>query len=241
MGKDYKNLITCDVVCHSVPSPLILSKYVEYIEQKEKDRVANLFFRDKSAYGYKYNVVTAFNEKGKMIYQCGVESDPYCRAFFSDISVRPSCYSCAFKKQYRVSDFTIWDAFNVGKFSKELDNDIGTTKLLIHTLKGRDCFKQIQEKFTVCQVSSERLTAGTREMYKSVRYNIKREDFFKDAISMTGTELFKKHFSDSVKIKLERTCRRVCIQIGIYSYIKNMVNVIKNAKCEKKNKVDINN
>ena len=35
---------------------------------------------------------------------------------------------CRFRNQYRVSDFTIWDCFHVGRFSKELDNDKGATR-----------------------------------------------------------------------------------------------------------------
>lgn len=35
LGKEYDNLITVDVVCKSVPSPLIFSKYVEFKQQHE--------------------------------------------------------------------------------------------------------------------------------------------------------------------------------------------------------------
>ena len=33
LKKDYENLITVDVVCRAVPSPLIFRKYVEFQEQ----------------------------------------------------------------------------------------------------------------------------------------------------------------------------------------------------------------
>lgn len=37
--KDYENLITVDVVCRAVPSPLIFRKYVEFQEQKLADKI----------------------------------------------------------------------------------------------------------------------------------------------------------------------------------------------------------
>ncbi|MCM1238784.1 MAG: Coenzyme F420 hydrogenase/dehydrogenase, beta subunit C-terminal domain [Lachnospiraceae bacterium] len=222
LGKDYENLITCDVVCRAVPSPLILKKYIDYIEEKKKNRMADLVFRDKSVYGYKYSVITALDNKNGRIYQCGVESDPYLRAFFTNVSVRPSCYKCSFKKQYRVSDFTMWDAFNVGRFSKELDNDLGATRVLVHTSKGRRIFEQIQDHFRIFQTTPEMITDKVKEMYESVEYNRKREGFFQDAENMAGKELFQKYFPDTVRVKIERMGRQVCYKLGIYSLIKKM-------------------
>ena len=74
------------------------------------------------------------------LYNEGVETDPYLRAFFGDLSDRPSCYECKFKKQNRVSDFTIWDCFIVGDISKKLDDDKGTSRVLIHTEHGKKKF-----------------------------------------------------------------------------------------------------
>ncbi len=222
LRKDYENLITCDLVCRSVPSPLILTKYIEYIEARQKAQVAYLIFRDKSVYGYKYNVITALDDQGRKIYQCGVESDPYLRAFFTDISVRPSCYKCSFKKRYRVSDFTMWDAFNVGRFSRELDNDMGATRILVHTLKGRRIFDQIQNNFRICQTTPENITDRVKEMYESVGYNPKREDFFRDAENMSGKELFQKYFPDTARVRMERMSRQICYRLGIYSLMKKI-------------------
>lgn len=222
LRKDYENLITCDVVCHSVPSPLVLKKYIEFVEQMKEEPIADVIFRDKSVYGYKYNVITAYNKKNRKIYQCGVESDPYLRAFFMDVSVRPSCYECAFKKRYRVSDFTIWDAFDIRRFSKELDNDKGVTRLLIHTERGRFFFNHIRKNFRIYQTTAERLTEGVKEMFESVGYNKMREAFFTDIKILTGAELFQKYFPDTVPVKLERFFRRICCKMGIYSFMKRL-------------------
>lgn len=46
-------------------------------------------------------------------YHEGIDTDIMMRAFFANMSVRPSCYQCAFKKRYRNTDFTIWDCFDV--------------------------------------------------------------------------------------------------------------------------------
>ena len=83
-------------------------------------------FRDKY-YGYKYSNLSIYNKNNdkKKEYHSGVESDPYLRAFFSNICDRPSCYECKFKKDNRESDITIWDCFDVEKFNKSFDDDKG--------------------------------------------------------------------------------------------------------------------
>ena len=95
-------------------------------------------------------------------------------AIISNICDRPSCHSCHFRKQYRVSDFTIWDCFNVGRFSKELDNDKGATRVLVHTKKGREIFNAIKDDFSYVEIEPEAAVAGAKEMKESVAPNEKQ-------------------------------------------------------------------
>ena len=99
LKKDYENLITVDVVCRAVPSPLIFRKYVEFQEQKLADKIKTVRFRDKY-YGYKYSTMNIITDRNHGNYHQGVESDPWLRAFFSNICDRPSCHNCRFRNQY---------------------------------------------------------------------------------------------------------------------------------------------
>ena len=221
LGKEYENLITVDVVCRAVPSPLVFSKYLELQERKLGSKVQNIRFRDKY-YGYKYSTmnVTTDNNQGK--YHQGVETDPWLRAFFSGICLRPSCYDCKFKKRYRVSDFTMWDCFAVGRYSKELDNDKGATRLLIHTDRGREIFKKISSEFMLEKVNPEKIIEGTAEMFSCVEYNNKRETFMKDAVELDSEVLFKKYFPNTMKIKAKHAVRMICYKLGVYSFAKKL-------------------
>ena len=49
LGKDYSNLITCDVVCHGVPSRKVWKTYRKEKETIEGKKISDLVFRDKSA------------------------------------------------------------------------------------------------------------------------------------------------------------------------------------------------
>lgn len=221
LGKEYSNLINVDVVCHGIPSPLVWKKYLELQYEKYGKDIKNILFRDKH-YGYKYSTMTIKNSLNKNIYSMGVESDPMLRAFFSDICDRPSCYQCIFKKRYRVSDFTIWDCFSVCDFNKKMDDDKGTTKVLIHSEKGKNVFEDIKDTVKWMEVSSEKLVEGVKEMTQSVKMNERREQFFLDLNSMNADELFKKYFPNNTKSKLERIIRLLCYKLGIYSLAKKV-------------------
>ena len=165
--------------------------------------------------------MTFKDQEGRDLYAYGLDTDPMLRAFFSSICNRESCYDCCFKKRYHVSDFTIWDCNIVDAFDKTMDDDKGTTRVLIHSDKGRLIFNQIKDKMNTLQVEPDQLVAGVKEMFTSVKQNNNREQFFIDANIMSGKELFDKYFPDTIKVKLERTARLFCYKTGIYSVVKH--------------------
>ena len=232
LNKDYDNLITVDVVCRAVPSPLIWEKYCQMQNAKYGNVITKVLFRDKY-YGYKYSTMTIYTDvaKGEPVYHRGVETDVFLRAFFSDICDRPSCYKCNFKKRYRVSDFTIWDCFNVDEFNKKMDDDKGTTRVLIQSQKADVIFNEIKKEVTYCCVDVDTLVKDVNEMFHSVNINPKREVFFADAKVLNNEDLFKKYFPETFKVKLERFIRLTFNRMGIYKPMKKIYNIIfKNLK-----------
>ena len=47
LGEDYDNLVSCDILCHGVPSPLFFSKYLDYLRNHFGASVSSISFRDK--------------------------------------------------------------------------------------------------------------------------------------------------------------------------------------------------
>lgn len=225
LQKDYKKLITVDVMCHAAPSPLVWKKYLNYEMSKLKgNEIEKVLFRDKSKYGYKYSTMTIKTDKDE--YSRGVETDPYLRAFFGDLSDRPSCYDCKFKKQCHVSDFTIWDCFVVDNFDKNLDDDKGTSRILVNTENGRNVFEEIKENFNYTEVETQSLVKNVKEMLHSVEMNERRTQFFKDLNGMKEEEFFKKWFPDTIKVKAERIVRVTMAKTGVYKSIKKLAKKI---------------
>ena len=198
LNKENQNLITVDVVCHAVPSPFVWDKYLQ-LHGVNSSNTDDVLFRDKGLYGYKYSVMSIYNNNN-IQYSNGVETDVMLRAFFSDICDRPSCYDCTFKKRHRVCDLTIWDCFSVDKFAKELD-DKGTTRILTHTAKGNSILTKISDRVLVKEIDVEKAVNGVREMVESVSKHPKRKIFFEDLSIMEPDIFFQKYFPNNFVLR----------------------------------------
>ena len=225
LRKEYDNLITVDVMCHAAPSPLVWKKYLNYQKSRLKgEKIEKVLFRDKSKYGFKYSTMTIKTDKDT--YSRGVETDPYLRAFFGDLSDRPSCYDCKFKKQNHISDFTIWDCFIAENFDKSLDDDKGTSRMLINSNKGIEIFDNIKENYSYTEVEVNKLVKNVKEMLYSVEKNPKRKTFFEDLNNMEEKDFFVKWFPNNLKVKVERFIRIFMVKTGIYKKIKSLLKKI---------------
>ncbi len=217
-GKVYQKLICVDLVCHGIPSPRILAKYLAAKEQETKAKPTKVLFRDKW-FGYQYSSFSIYHEDSSKDYHKGIDTNAYLRAYFSNLSVRPSCYDCKFKKRYRQSDLTIWDCFPIHKFTSEFD-DKGTTRVLVQSEKGRMIMDKIKNDVRLIAVDPDKLVEGEREIFRSVPINEKRDQFFADCNSMEPRDFFKKWFPITPKVWLNGFIRRSLFRLGLYSLIK---------------------
>lgn len=221
LRKDYENLILVDIMCHSVPSPLVFEKYKRYILKKmNANKILNINFRDKSKYGYKYSMMTVETDNGT--YSQGIDTDSYLRAFFSDVSVRPSCYNCHFKTIKRVSDLTIWDCFNINEIDKSFDDDKGTTRVLVQSEKGEKLLENL-DNVRLKELDINIAIKKVKEMTNSVNYNSKRKEFFEN---INDDNAFEKYYPTNFKTKINSFVRKTLAVTGVYSSVKSFAKKI---------------
>ncbi len=219
LGCKYDNLLLIDVVCRAVPSPLLLRKYIQFKQQTIKGRFIKLYFREKY-YGYKYSTFSLYNINSKYDFHSGVESNQYLRAFFSGVALRPSCYSCRFKKRYRVSDITIWDCFDVYRLSNEFDDDRGVTRCLVHSDSGMRVMHELERYAKTVEVDVGKALEGVREMNHSATTDPRRDSFFCDLNRLSEKECFERYFPINMRTRIERIVRKTMYSLGLYSVAK---------------------
>ena len=222
LKEDYENLITIDVVCRAVPSPMVFQKYLSYIRVRLRSEIKKIRFRDKR-YGYQFSTMAIYDETGRVNYSRGIESDPWLRAFFSNICDRPSCHECVFRTKYRNSDVTLWDCFHVENYSNSISPKDGASCVLIHSQKGKTIFAEASQRLVYTEVVPEDLRVSSKEYSTSIIKNPRRQEFFKDATTMDGEHLFKKWFPISTKYKIRFIARRIANKTPFYNFLRSLV------------------
>lgn len=223
LGKEYANLTTVDLVCHAMTCRSVFQAYCDWLKEKTGRRPVRIVFRDKRKYGYRYSQICALDKfDNEPYYYAGVESDPFMRAFFSDMSTRPSCYVCSFKKRYRSSDITIWDCFEPARFSKEYDNNCGVTRALAHSYHGAAVLMACASYARILEIDADDAISDARELIHSVNGNQKRNAFMQDVVK-SGADALQKWFPDSPRVKAERFARKLAERLGVYSQAKRFV------------------
>lgn len=201
LRKEYENLFCVEVICHGTPSPALWKKYVLYLENKYKAKIESVDFRNKK-YGWKrFGLV----KEGKNISQYLDQStDPYMIMFLRDYCLRPSCYECNAKKLESMADVTIADFWGIENVLPELDDDKGTSLVLVQTKKGSKLLDSVKENIEIKEVPYEKGIAGNPSYYKSVNRPIQRNTFFDDMNNLNFDQLQKKYCRVSKKQKIKR-------------------------------------
>ena len=219
LSKDYSNLICVDIICHGTPSPALWRKYVKWQEQQNAGKLKYINFRCKDRswmnYGMKEIYESISDKSTKNIY-ISKDKNAYMYMFLKDYCLRPSCYECSSKK-VKMSDLTIADFWGINDVKPEMNDEMGTSLVLIRTAKGKDIFEQVKKNMKVKEVSYEDSVKGNPSEFRSCTRPIQRDMFFDDMYSMNFEELEKKYtisenveLKSMVKQKIKNRIKRIC-------------------------------
>ncbi len=207
LNKDQmKNLLCIDFICHGVPSPKVFKKYLEYQEKESNSKTERIAFRLKNEGWKLYSVLLLFNNNTE--YRKQFRNDLYMNAFLSDIDLRPACYDCGFKTKNRISDITMGDFWGIQNMKPDLDDDKGTSLILIHSKLGNKYYSTISTNIISEEVDVDEALKYNSAAIKSVKLNSKREEYFKNLDSMTFEELHNKYVKLGLGIRVKNKGRR---------------------------------
>jgi len=175
---DYRKLLTCDLICHGVPSPRLYEDYLVNIERQKSLRIIDHRFRDKTR-GWKKPSVVLHLENGTKEIRL-FKNDSFTIAFSKNISLRMSCYRCKFSRIPRVADITLADFWGVSDYYLGLDDDKGTSLVLINSDKGESWFNTCSDRMIFKQVDLERALKNNKNATGSVKLPVLRDKFFND-------------------------------------------------------------
>lgn len=205
LKKDYDGLYTVDIICHGVASPKVWDTYVHDCEQKNGSSVERVNFRNKESGWNKYSLCLNFENGQRTINS--LDRDTYLQLFLKNMSLRPSCYDCAFKGRERVSDITIGDAWGIEHFCEEWKDDKGVTLVLIHSEKGKELFEMINNSVQRLPLPQNNCALDyNTSMDHSAKIPKERADFFSGLNSSDASldKLLKKYSKEPLVLSVKK-------------------------------------
>lgn len=193
------NLLTIDLICHGVASPLLFSKYIETLKQKHHvDSIEEYDFRDKCGgwgLGYKYKY------KYKYKY-ASCTTDPYYMYFLKGYTYRECCYRCHYASTQRAGDITIADFWGIEKEHPEFFDVRGVSLVLINTPRGKTVWQEVASSFEWIESDIEKAARYNGNLkHPTVRMDSVRDNVYKEINILPADEYFRKHLPYKTPLK----------------------------------------
>lgn len=201
LPRKYKNLICVDVICHGIPSSLLWEKYVNELEEIEKNKTISVNFRSKRN-GWENFGLLRENENSEFTLSLA-KDDPYLQLFLRNYSLRPSCYQCR-AKLLRYADITLGDFWGISHIAPEMDDGNGTSLVIIRTNKGLDFFIDIKGNLRLKKVNYSDAIKYNQTEYLSVEMPKERSLFFEDFKKLSFSDLSSKYLYFTLRSKIKR-------------------------------------
>lgn len=175
LRKDYDNLLTLDIVCHGVGSPMVWESYLK--QYSSKYNILNIEHRNKKLGWERFSMkIELRNNKKNIVIQEDLIRNPYLRGFIHNIFLRPSCTNCVCKGFRSGSDFTCADFWGVKDLYPQLYDKNGVSLLTINTQKGKVFFDDCEITSTV--VDYKKATQFNSPIYVSVKKHTFKNAFY---------------------------------------------------------------
>jgi len=175
--KDFKNLICIDFVCHGVPSPMAWDEFIKYRAKEDADgklpQSINLRSKETGWSRYQYSNVFEYDNGKK--YSARSSQSLFMKLFVGDYISRPSCSDCKFKGYRRVSDMTLGDFWGIWDIDPQMDDDKGTSVVLIQSEKGKFLWNETGDRIKYKEVSLEQASQQNLSMLNASKAKPNRD------------------------------------------------------------------
>ena len=194
LRKDYDNLTTVDFICRGVNSPKVFQAFINNLEKKYGSKATEIKAKNKKWGWHNFSMRVNF-ENGKQYVE-----DRWHDAFFVGYLqyggfTRPSCYECHFKGYPHKSDITLADFWGIEKVDKSLDQDKGTSLVIVNSDKGMRLFDEIKPNIEWKEFTIEDAIAGNPALLSSLEASRSdRKEFFEALDTMPFDKVVSKFF-----------------------------------------------
>lgn len=204
---DQDKLLTIEVVCEGVPSPLYVRKLNKHIDNRYGACIESLDYRytssslvAKSRWDFEQMKICTSN--GKTLRK-DRWFNPFWSIWLKHLMSRPSCYECPFTNRERVADITLGDLWGVHIYCPELYGKNGGASLVIgNTEIGKSVIAKAAQNMYGHELKFEDALKYQGPMRKHIPDNPLREEFMTDLRSDMDYKHITNKWADKPSMKL---------------------------------------
>lgn len=212
LKKDYSALVTVDFICRGVNSPKAYRSWLDEVERRVGARARRVWFKYKVG-GWKSSprrTLIQFDDGRETVYD--QDGNLFMEAYLGpNLFIRPSCGSCLFKGSSRVSDITLGDFWGI---DTALDDDKGTSMVLVNSERGRRLFAQSASRLVVHERNLEEMMAGNRCFDFSVEINRDSKKVLGQLGSKAFSKVVKPYLKKPLSKRMKSAMRKVLLPLG---------------------------
>lgn len=160
-----ENLLTLDVVCHGVPSRLLLERYIEEAEASEGKSVQYVDFRDKRSSWLNYSQTCWFSDGSRLSHL--LHEDAYMSLFLSDVLLNRCCYHCRYSHFPRQGDITLGDFWGVQELHPDWPIREGISAVLVNSERGNRALSSLNASVELRPVSPDEIIRFKPQSYQA--------------------------------------------------------------------------
>lgn len=199
LQKPYDNLIIVDYICRGIPSPLLFKKFIEYLEEKHHSKV--VYFKAKNKELGWHNLTSKVVFENRDVEWLPKDRNPWLQLKYEvPETCRPSCFKCPFKGFPRNADITIGDLWTRSKLIPSyLDNDLGTSVVLLNNKKGDDYVKRCLKKVNYVEFPLEIAVEGNVHLISPLKHSKHNTEEFYNTLNESFESCVKKYLDGNKK------------------------------------------
>lgn len=217
LNKDFENLLTVDFFCHGVPSQKLFDECLEFEDEKYSRKTREYTFRAKVKNGvtpHYYRI--KYEKNGKTCEKTDFYYKSLFYALFQQyITLRDSCYDCAFAKSERASDITIGDFHEIDKYVEGINRFDGVSTVVINSRIGNELWQIIKDELEVYEMDTDKLKKDGTIFCGGTRKPAGRDEFIKvydsEGLAAVAKRYFgaRKYYKQAIYYRMPRSIRSI--------------------------------
>lgn len=198
LHKVYDKLYICDFICRGVISPKVYKKFLTDVSPCNSS-LQKVHFKNKDFGWNRFSTKLTFSNGD--YYQKDRNEDYYMRGYLRhNLYLRDCCYQCDYKSIPRISDISLGDFWGIGNYDSSLDNEQGTSVVLVNSEKGANLFVWASDQLFINKRDLDEVLSGNSCLLNSASRGEYRSYFFDKMNSYPFPKLIEKIDRKSLKL-----------------------------------------